>query len=187
MTLVSCVARSSRPESTITARCTTVSTRSRRTSLPITDWRVSACTKSMSSLAEMGSSTSQPKRDGTRGARRRATSAPRGLETPVMRTREGEVGVTPRLWVDSPYARGVGHALHGQRVSREPHVDVLVHRRVQDLVERARDHVVQLGIDLLLLPEEGLEVLHPLQVRHDHPAGVGDEVWHPHDAPLAHD
>src|SRR6266851_10191547 len=59
------------------------------------DWRVSACTKSMSSLAETGSATSQPKSDGTRGARRRATSAPSGLETPVMRTREGKGGVTP--------------------------------------------------------------------------------------------
>src|SRR5690242_9103143 len=148
MTLVSCVTRSSRPESTITARCTTVSMRSRRTSLPITDWRVSACTKSMSSFADTGSSTSQPKSDGTRGARRRATSAPSGLETPVMRTREGEGGVTLRLWVYPSNARGVGHALHRQCVRGEPHVDVLVHRRVKDLVERARDHVVQLGVDL---------------------------------------
>src|SRR5260370_27443754 len=124
--------------------CTTVSMGRRRTSLPITDWRVSACTKSMSSLAETGSATSQPKSDGTGGARRRATSAPSGLETPVMRTREGEGGVTPRLWVNPPNARGVGDALHGQRVRGEPHVDVLVHGRVQDLVERARDHVVQL-------------------------------------------
>src|SRR5438067_13887624 len=104
--------------------------RSRRTSLPITDWRMLACTKSMSSLAETGSSTSHPKSVGTCGARRRATSAPSGLDTPVIRTREGDGGVTPRLWVDSPHGRGVGHTLHGQRVRGESHVDVLVHRGV---------------------------------------------------------
>src|SRR5215813_2224105 len=125
--------------------------RRRLTSLPITDWRVSACTKSMSSLAETGSSTSHPNSAGTCGARRRATSAPRGLDTPEMRTLCG--GISLRLWVYPSNARRVGDPLHGQRVRGQPHVDVLVHRGVQDLVERARDHVVQLGVDLLLFPE----------------------------------
>src|SRR5579859_3837886 len=133
MTLVSCVARSPGEESTITARCTTVSIFSCRTSLPITDCRVSAWTKSISSRAETGSSTSQPNNEGTRDARRRATSAPRGLDTPVMRTRCG--GISLRLWVYPSHRRRVGHPLNGQRIGGQAHVDVLVDRGVEDLVE----------------------------------------------------
>src|SRR5690348_2892202 len=130
----------------------------------MTERRVSACTKSISSSALIGSSVSQPKRNGTCDARRRATSAPRGLETPVRRTRLGAWGgISLRLWVNSPDRRSVGHALDRQRVCRAAHVDALVHRGVEDLVERPRDHVMELGVDLLLFPEEGLEVLHPLE------------------------
>src|SRR5438067_8327746 len=145
-----------------------------RSGLPIAGWRVSGWTKSMSSRAETGSFTSHPNRYGTCVERRRATSEPRGLETPVTRTRWG--GVTLRLWVYASDRRGVGHALHRQRVGSQAHVDVLVHRHVQVLVERPGDHVVQLGVYLLLLPEEGLQVLHRLEVGHDHPAGVGDDA-----------
>ena len=35
---------------------------------------------------------------------------------------------------------------------------------------------MELGVDLLLLPEEGLQVLHPFEIRHDHAARVGDDV-----------
>src|ERR1700694_2482322 len=116
---------------------------------------------------------SQPKRNGTCGARRRATSAPRGLETPVMSTRRG---ITRRLWVYPSNARGVGYALDRKGVGRQAHVDPLVHRRVEDLVERPRDHVVQLGFALPLLPKERLEVLDPFEVGDDHATGVGDDV-----------
>src|SRR6476620_6857224 len=98
----------------------------------------------MSSNALTGSAMSQPNRKDTCGARRRATSAPRGLDTPVIRTRLGRV--TSRLWVYPSNARGVGYALDGERVSGQAHVDPLVHGCVQDLVEGAGDHVVQLGV-----------------------------------------
>src|SRR5437879_12635627 len=135
----------------------------------MTDCRVSAWTKSISSSAETGSSTSQPNSRGTRVARRRATSAPSGFDTPVMSTRLGTWGVMPpdyagELGIDAAHGRRVGDPLHGQGVRREAHVDVLVHRGVEDLVERPCDHVVQLGVDLLLLPQEGMEVRHALDV-----------------------
>src|SRR5579864_784751 len=227
ITSVSWIDRSSWGESIITARCTTVSMRSWRMSLPITAWRASAWTKSISSRALTGSATSQPKRCGTCPARRRATSAPSGFDTPVTRTRFGVIRPTnldslygspdsfraspgasagtpdslyvkrgvPRgdpdppalLWIDASDRRGVGDALHGQRIGGEPHVDPLVDRRVEDLVEGARDHVVQLGVDLLLLPEEGLQVLHPLEVGDDHTARVGDDVGDQEDAALVED
>src|ERR1700704_3328450 len=79
----------------MTAMCTTVSTRSWRTSLPIAAWRVSAWTKSIDSRALIGSATAQPNRWGGGGAERRATSAPRGLDTPVTRTRLGLGWVNP--------------------------------------------------------------------------------------------
>src|SRR6266705_3218966 len=151
-------------------------------SLPITERRVSAWTKSISSSAATGSATSQPKSCSTCGARRRATSEPSGFETPVRSTRRGLKGGTtsnltsgaldriysgrpqmsqstlrsswPRqtgrhggdpdspapLWIYASNRRRVGHALHRQCVRGGSHVDALVHRCVEDLVERAGDH-----------------------------------------------
>src|SRR6266566_2023647 len=182
ITLVSCAVLSSPCESTLTAMWTTVSMCSWRTSLPITACLVSACTKSIASTALSGSATSHPNSIGTFAESRRATSAPSGFETPVMRTRRGVCetragGVTPRLWIYAPNHRRVGYPLHGDRVRGQTHVDALVHRGMKDVVERARDDVVQLRVDLLLLPEESLEVLHPLEVGNDHAACVGDDVW----------
>src|ERR1700730_17673519 len=171
----------------MSARCTTVSTRSWRTSLPIAAWRVSAWTQSWASRAMMRSATAQPNRHGTWEASRRATSAPSGLDTPVTRTRLGRGEVTPRLWVYASHRRRVGYPLDRQRVSSQPHVDALVDRGVEDLVEGPRDDVVQLGVDLLLLPEEGLQVLHPLEIRNDHTARVGDDVRDQEDAALVKD
>src|SRR5437660_1373477 len=181
ITFVSCAVRSSPCESTLTAMWSTVSMWSWRTSLPITACLVSACTKSIASTALTGSATSQPNSAGTWVDSRRATSAPSGLETPVMRTRWGVCdfkagGVTPRLWIDPSNHRRVGNPLHGKRVGGQAHVDSLVHRGVKDVVEGARDDVMQLGVDLLFLPEEGLEVLHPLEVGDDHASSVGDDV-----------
>src|SRR4029077_12832646 len=161
ITLVSCAVRSSPCESTLTAMWTTVSMWSWRTSLPMTACRVSACTKSIASTALTGSATSQPNRVGTCVESRRATSAPSGLETPVISTRWGTWadkpgGVTPRLWIYAPNHRRVGDPLDGERIGGQAHVDALVHGRVKDVVEGARDDVVQLGVDLLFLPEEGL-------------------------------
>src|SRR5713101_622795 len=179
--------RSSCGESTITARCTTVSTFSCRTSFPTATWRMSAWTKSISSSALIGSLRSHPNRCGTCGASRLATSAPSGLETPVTRTRLGRAGVTPRLWVYPSHRCRVGHPLHRQRVRGEPHVDALVDRGVEDLVEGPRYDVVQLRVDLLLLPEERLQVLHPFEVRDDHAPRVGDDVGHHEDVPVVED
>src|SRR4030081_23621 len=133
MTLVSWADLLAPAESTVTAMWMRVSMWSWRTSLPMTDWRVSAWTKSISSIALTGSATSQPKSAGTWVESLRATSAPSGLDTPVMRTRRGKLrtkaGDTPRLWIDTPDHRCVGHPLHSQSVRGEAHVDALVHRR----------------------------------------------------------
>ena len=47
--------------------------------------------------------------------------------------------------------------------------------------------MVQFRVDLLFLPEEGLQVLHPFEVGHDHAAGVGEDVWHHENAALVED
>src|SRR6266849_4176805 len=91
------------------------------------------------------------------------------------------------LWIYASYRCRVGHALNRQGVRGGAHVNPLVHRSVQDLVERARDHMVQLRVDLLLLPEESLEVLHPLEVRHDHATGVREDVRNHEDPTLVKD
>src|SRR5258708_9456961 len=171
----------------MTARCTPVSTRSWRTSFTMVAGQESAWTMSISSSPVIGSARSHPKRKGTWGASRRATSAPSGLETPVIRTRESLVGVPPGFWVNASHCRRVGHALRRERIGRQAHVDALVDRCMEDLVEGPRDDVVQLRVDLLLLPEESLEVLHPLEIRHDHAARVRDDVRDQEDVPVVQD
>src|SRR5215212_4131909 len=73
-------------------------------------------------------------------------------------------------------ARGLHHALDAQLVRRHPQRDVvllgtLVHR----LVGLAHD-LAEAVVDVLLVPAEMLEVLHPLEVGDDDAAGVGHHV-----------
>src|SRR5215475_11473986 len=64
------------------------------------------------------------------------------------------------------------NALDRKAVRGTAHRDVpLLHLRPR-LVERLRDDVVELRVDLGLLPEVLLETLDPLEVRHDHAARV---------------
>src|SRR5258708_37553375 len=46
---------------------------------------------------------------------------------------------------------------------------------------------MKLCVDLFLFPEEGLEVLDPLEIGNDHTAGVGDHVRDDKDAALVED
>src|SRR5260221_7841516 len=107
--------------------------------------------------------------------------------SPVWGVPRGDPDPPTPLWVNPSYHRRVGYALNGDCVCGEPHVDALVHRCVENLVEGPSDHVVELGVDLLLLPEECLEVLHPLEVGDDHAAGVGDDVWDHENSALVKD
>src|SRR5262250_3034449 len=81
-----------------------------------------------------------------------------------------------RSGVDAADRGRVGHALDRQHVGRVPHVDTFVDAGVEDLVEGPSNDVVELRVDLLLLPEEGLEILDPLEVGHDHATRVGEDV-----------
>src|SRR5207245_4293572 len=72
-------------------------------SLPMTERRVSAWTKSIPSSALIGSAMSHPNRYGTWGDSLLATSAPNGLDTPVTSTRLGVIDFFNLVeWSGSP-------------------------------------------------------------------------------------
>ena len=78
-------------------------------------------------------------------------------------------------------------ALHGQAVGGEPQGQLALLVQLPGLVERARDDRVEARVDLLLGPEVLLQALHPLEVRDDDPAGVGEDVGEDEDASLLED
>src|SRR5712672_327580 len=71
---------------------------------------------------------------------------------------------TVTLGIQAPRHRRLGDALDGQAVRRQPHAQVarLVH--VPRFLERLVDDLLELRVDLVLLPEVLLEALHPLEV-----------------------
>src|ERR1044072_7334239 len=83
-----------------------------------------------------------------------------------------------RRLCDAPDREGIGGLAHRQRA-------LLV--RPPGLGERAGDDVVQLRVDLGLLPEVLLESLHPLEVRDDDAACVREHVREDEDPPIVED
>src|SRR3972149_5539548 len=77
------------------------------------------------------------------------------------------------------------HPRDGEHVGRQPHGDLLGFSVVEHVVEALDHDLLELLVDVLLRPEEVLNVLHPLEVGYRHAAGIGDDVGHQHDtAPI---
>src|SRR6266568_8270495 len=100
---------------------------------------------------------------------------------------KGIASSPPASGIEASLPRRARDARHGLHVRGHPHVELLLQLGLQDLAKRARDDRLQLLIHLVLRPEEGLQVLHPLEVRDRHPAGVGEDVWDEEDVALAKD
>ncbi len=113
------------------------------------------------------SSSSNP--SSARAARTTSSARAQREQSAAWRTRTRATGTGPSS--SSPR-----HALHREPVRR--HAQARLHRlsRLPGLLERARDDVVELRVDLLLAPEVLLEALHPLEVRDDDAACVREDV-----------
>src|SRR5579872_364269 len=126
------------------------------------------------SSSRPGESVAEP----TIGQIGRRTSAP--VVTAAGPPRPGTRGRVRRspgpLRVDAPGHERVGHAADRADERADPHLDLLLLTHRENVPEAPHQDAFQPGVDLLLGPEERLKVLHPLEVGHDHAAGVGENV-----------
>src|SRR6266700_2940977 len=79
---------------------------------------------------------------------------------------------------------GVGHAGHRHDRRRLAHGPALGLRQAVDLQERPLHDLAQADVDLLLRPEERLQILDPLEVGNDHATGVRHDVGKDQDVAL---
>src|SRR6476661_8074274 len=100
-----------------------------------------------------------------------------GLVKP--RSRPGAPTTLPAPWPRAPCSRvdppGVERSrdlANGPDERRAPHRQVLLLRQIPHAVERVAQLVRELGPNLLAIPEQPSEILHPLEVRDRDPAGV---------------
>src|SRR5450631_2211129 len=89
--------------------------------------------------------------------------------------------------IDATDLGGVGDPLDRHEIGAEAQRDPVEIGLLAHLRERSPEDALELPVDLALLPEERLQVLHPLEVRHRHATGIGEDVWHDHDAPALED
>src|ERR1700694_850403 len=82
----------------------------------------------------------------------------------------------PELRVDTSGLAGAGNLVHREGVGSGAHRDFAAVGSLADLLVRARHDVSEALVDLALLPEEGLQVLHHLEVGNGYTAGIGDDV-----------
>src|SRR5580698_7285108 len=94
-------------------------------------------------------------------------------------------GVGAPLRVDASHRSRVGDALDRHQVRAEAERHMMPVGLVAHLPERLLEDLLEPDVDLVLLPEEGLQVLDPLEVRHRDATGVGEDVRNHRDpAPL---
>ena len=78
-----------------------------------------------------------------------------------------------RLGVDASHLGRFGDAAHGQKVGAEAEIAVLLPPLGIDGIEAAHHDLFQAPVDLVLGPEEALEILDPLEVADGHAASIG--------------
>src|SRR5258705_12860634 len=71
------------------------------------------------------------------------------------------------LGIEPPGRGRLGNALDGETVGGHPHAHALARVDVPGLLEGLDHDLLELRVDLVLLPEVFLETLHPFEVR-DH-------------------
>src|ERR1035438_6312825 len=90
----------------------------------------------------------------------------------------------PRSGIDTAVVRRLSHPLDGEQVRALAKGNPMLLRAVPYLGERPVHHFLEANIDLVLVPKEGLQILHPFEVRHRHAARVGKYVGNHRDAAL---
>ena len=70
-------------------------------------------------------------------------------------------------------AHGLGQTIEAHHEGGQTHIDLLFLGEKVHLAERFHDDILQPGIDVLLAPELGLNILHPFKIAHRDAARVG--------------
>src|SRR5438309_6182367 len=81
-----------------------------------------------------------------------------------------------RLGVYASRERGLGDPADRNHVRGRAHVDLVLLRHLEHVVEGLHHDLFQARVDRGLAPEEVLQILHPLEVTHGHAAGVAEDV-----------
>jgi alkylhydroperoxidase family enzyme len=121
------------------------------------------------------------------------TARPRKLVT--VRTRFAARSRAAPSTAQGDPATGPGPARHTSRASRDradaldrddvggdAHVDLVLDGCLQHRIERLAHLLLEPLVDVLLFPEISIAILHPLEVRRRHAAGVGEDVGDDEDA-----
>src|ERR1035437_3348846 len=82
----------------------------------------------------------------------------------------------PASGVQAADAAGFGDTRHAEHIRRQAHVDLLVGVDLEHVGEGPGHYLLQFRVDILLIPEEVVFVLHPLEVADRHATGVTEDV-----------
>src|SRR4029078_9239264 len=103
------------------------------------------------------------------------------MDQPTIST--APLSITLLLGIEAADPMRLGHPADALHQGRRSQRDLFALGRRPDPVDGARHDLLKTRDDLALPPEVVLEPLHPLEVRHDDPARVGENVRnHPHPA-----
>src|SRR5207248_2458046 len=79
-------------------------------------------------------------------------------------------------WPDASRPCCCRHAINRQDVSSHAEIYIVFLRGRVHVVERANHNFLELTVHVVLIPEQLLQVLHPLEIRDGYAAGVGQNV-----------
>ena len=81
----------------------------------------------------------------------------------------------------------IEHALHRHGHGRLAQVHAVLLGELHDLIPHGEHRSLLRLLNALEIPEEIVAALHPLVIRHEHAAGIRQNIGHNHDAPLVED
>src|SRR5579885_348965 len=90
----------------------------------------------------------------------------------------------PPLGVDPPQLDRVDHPVQGHHVGRDAVVHVVGFGVVDHSIEGFDHNLLQPLVDRVLIPEEALAVLHPLEIGDRDAAGIGQNIGNDEDTLL---
>src|SRR5947207_9767049 len=96
-----------------------------------------------------------------------------------------EVGLfyaEPSLRPNTASTHGIGDAINRQDVGAGPQLHAVLGRCCVDVGKCFRHDALQTTVDVVFIPEQLLQVLHPLEVGNGNPARIGQHVRNHHDS-----
>src|SRR5258706_7909444 len=120
---------------------------------------------------------------------------PTSIQLTLPRLANGILHPSPRrrgagvrfLRIYPAHLRGLGDTADGEQIRRHAEVARLLLALGVHRLEAAHHNALESPVDLVLRPEEALQVLHPLEVAHRDTASVGQDIRHNLNAARAED